>query len=454
MTAPVLIRFVVLAVVAGAVALVVVGGDTGDDSYRLRLTVPDAGGIVAGSAVRVAGRPVGEVLAVRPTRDGRAKLELGVDDEAAPLPAGTKAQLRFGGTINYSGRYVELIPARGGAPLAAGAALRPGDTWVPMEFDDVFAIFGPRTRQDLKRTLDAGGPGLEAAGPQIARTLDRAPGAVDQAAGLLGDLGEQRGRLQTLLRTAARVADAAHRADPGIRALVDDASTALGATAAEADPLRDAIAAAPAALVSARATLRQADGTLRDLSGVATRLRPGVAAVRRLVTPLERTLQGVTEVGPVARETLATARRSGPDLSALLRRARGDLPRLTRISKTAAKQLDCIRPYAPELAGFAATWAGFVSQGDGKDKFARVYVQSYGLPTATPLTPGQAVKSLPYLTFAYPRPAGLNAGKPWFRPACGTGPESLDPAKDLEARAFDPSSKDLLAIHDDPEFRP
>jgi hypothetical protein len=36
------------------------------------------------------------------------------------------------------------------------------------------------------------------------------------------------------------------------------------------------------------------------------------------------------------------------------------------------------------------------------------------------------------LTYAMPRPPGLNAGKPWFQPQCDAGPASLDPSKDPE----------------------
>jgi ABC-type transporter Mla subunit MlaD len=363
-----------------------------------------------------------------------------------PVPAGSRVELRTGGTINYSGRYVEIDAAPAGAPLPEGATVPAGDTWIPVEFNQVFNSFGPHTRANLKRTLDQSGSALLTAGPSLASALDRSPGAVEEAASAIQELGSNTPALHLLATTAARVTDAAHRADPGVARLISGAAATFAATGQEATALRDTLAQAPAALHAAQLTLARANGTLHNVGDISDRIAPGVQAVRRIAAPLDTTLQTLVRVGPLASATLTTARTAAPDLTALLERAKPDLPEITNIGKVGAKQVDCIRPYAPELAGFAGTWAGFVSQGDGMDKFARVYVQTYGLPTATPVTAGQASTALPYLSYAFPRPAGLNAGKPWFRPQCGSGPDSLSPSMDPEARNFDPFSRSLLRI--------
>jgi hypothetical protein len=94
----------------------------------------------------------------------------------------------------------------------------------------------------------------------------------------------------------------------------------------------------------------------------------------------------------------------------------------------------CIRPYAPELAGFSSTWSGIGSYFDKTGHYVRVNV------IQTPVTPGTTETSAQVvagssgsLSYAMPRPPGLNAGQPWFQPQCGAGPGALDPSTDPEA---------------------
>jgi len=48
-------------------------------------------------------------------------------------------------------------------------------------------------------------------------------------------------------------------------------------------------------------------------------------------------------------------------------------------------------------------------------------------------TPAQAVNDEPSLSYAMPRPPGLNAGKPWFLPQCGVTKDALNAELDPEA---------------------
>jgi phospholipid/cholesterol/gamma-HCH transport system substrate-binding protein len=146
-------------------------------------------------------------------------------------------------------------------------------------------------------------------------------------------------------------------------------------------------------------------------------------------------LAGLRDIGPDARSTLATARTSAPSITRLLDRATRVAPTIGSIASRSAKALDCIRPYSPELAMFASTWSDWMSATDGKDHYTRATLQNY-LPASfnsEPLTPAQAARANPGLTYGFPYPPGALAGQPWFQPQCGAGPEALDPAKDQES---------------------
>jgi hypothetical protein len=125
-----------------------------------------------------------------------------------------------------------------------------------------------------------------------------------------------------------------------------------------------------------------------------------------------------------------------PSLNPLLQRAATLMHDIASIGKQATTELDCIRPYAPDIAGFASNWADFLSWGDAKDRVIRAQVQNLtpapvnivGYDSAT------AAKLFPGLRYAFPRPPGESAGQPWFQPQCGITKDALDPSKDPEAR--------------------
>jgi hypothetical protein len=144
----------------------------------------------------------------------------------------------------------------------------------------------------------------------------------------------------------------------------------------------------------------------------------------------------LVQVGPDARDTLATARRATPALNPLLRKATAQLPQVESIGRQAAEQLSCLRPYSPEIASFFSNWGDFASGTDGRDKFFRANVL-VPTPVATNVSPynsAEALKLFPGTVYGFPRPPGQAAGQPWFQPQCGVGPDTLDATKDGETR--------------------
>jgi hypothetical protein len=96
--------------------------------------------------------------------------------------------------------------------------------------------------------------------------------------------------------------------------------------------------------------------------------------------------------------------------------------------------VSCLRPYAPDLAGFLTTWPGFTSHYDAGGHYGR----AFELTVIPALYPGtlfnskQAIAASPGLTYAFPRPPGMNDGHPYFMPECGITSAALNPADDPE----------------------
>ena len=99
----------------GAIALAVLiagflllrGGGGG---YRVSMTLDNANQLVRGNQVKVGGVSVGSVTKIALADDGRARIELKLDDDVAPLYRGTQASVRSASLSGIANRYVALQP--------------------------------------------------------------------------------------------------------------------------------------------------------------------------------------------------------------------------------------------------------------------------------------------------------------------------------------------------------
>ena len=147
-----LIRSLTIGVIVAAGALLaLVMFDSGGD-YTVSARFENASQVVRGGLVEIAGKKVGTVADLRLTDDGLAELELSIDDEWAPLPRGTHAQIRQFGLSGPASRYVDLsLPtSRERGELPDGGVLGTEDTTAQVELDQIFATFDRRTRASLR----------------------------------------------------------------------------------------------------------------------------------------------------------------------------------------------------------------------------------------------------------------------------------------------------------------
>lgn len=433
-----LVPMVLAAAFVAVVAIAIAGGRDKAD-FRVHFTVPEATNILVGTPVRASGQDVGSIRAMEPIDGGRAaRLEVQITDEKAlPLPQGTRLQLRWGTTISYGARFVDLKLGPVGAPaIPDGATIPTRDVSTPVEFDDFTRTFDARTRRDLKALLERAGDNVRAAGPQLRTMLPKAVPAVQQGDAVVSDLNDEGDALTTLVRSADQIVDAIDVANPTVGDLVNNTSRVFRTTAAEARDLRRTLAQTPTTLVRARRTLDVADATLAAAGALARDIRPGVTELKHAVPTVNHTLTTLSHVAPNLRATLRTVHQAAPDVNDLLRRATTLTPQLASIGHQAAPEVGCIRPYAPEIAGFATGWADFTNGADADGRYARANVTSI-IPapyTAAPQTSDELTKAFPSLLYSFPRPPGMNAGQPWLQPQCQAGPDALDASKDPEAR--------------------
>src|SRR5439155_6122014 len=165
----------VTAIGVGLTAALTLG--SGGHGHRVFVVTPDAANVIPGVYVRAGGQNVGKVASLQTIRGGRAaRIELRIDDQAWPLTRRTRLRLRWGGTIVFNNRYIEMHRGPAGAPaIGDGGTLPTANFTVPVEFDQLLRTFTPSLRHGLKAMIDNGGAAYRVAERPLRRSLASAP---------------------------------------------------------------------------------------------------------------------------------------------------------------------------------------------------------------------------------------------------------------------------------------
>ncbi|MDX6582865.1 MAG: phospholipid/cholesterol/gamma-HCH transport system substrate-binding protein, partial [Solirubrobacterales bacterium] len=127
----------VLLVTAALTYLVLFGHG---DRYQVTAQFANAGQLVKGNEVVVAGAKVGSVSAVELGPDGQALVTFSVDSDFAPLRRGTVATVRSPSLSQIAGRQVQLtLPpsSTAGAAIEDGGTLSQSETVSAVDLDQL-----------------------------------------------------------------------------------------------------------------------------------------------------------------------------------------------------------------------------------------------------------------------------------------------------------------------------
>lgn len=363
--------FALGAVLAAAVLLAVLmfGGGGGD--YRLRAQFQDAGQVVKGGIVTLSGKQVGTVAEQRLTPDGVAELELRIDDDWAPLPAGTRAQIRQFGLSGPASRYIELrLP--GGATrqhLDDGAVLTPDQTVSNVDLDEVFAVFDPKTRRALRGVFRGSARQYAGAGRDAAAGWVYLDPSLVSATRLFDEVNRDSDELRRFIgETSQLVGDIAEKRED-LAGLVDNLADTTGAITRPEGALAEAIERLPPFMrqanttyVNLRAALDDIDPLVETAKPVAKQLLPYTRELRGFVTDLRPT---VDDLAPVLRRRgrsndLVDLMRATPPLRDIavgpVRRNGGEregaLPAAAEALAGATPRIAFARPYSVDFTGW------------------------------------------------------------------------------------------------------
>jgi phospholipid/cholesterol/gamma-HCH transport system substrate-binding protein len=356
-----------------AVVAVVLLRDGTSTTYRLRFQ--NAGQLVKDDDVQVGGRRSGSIRDISLTDDNQAEIEIAVDDDFAPLHAGTTVTIRATSLSGIANRYIALTPA---------------------------------TRKGLQQFIQGNARwyvGRGAQANQAARYLDP---ALSSSRALVDEVVRDQDTFSAFLKTSSRTVRALAARRDDLASLVTNANTTAAAIGDENASFSQALGLLPDTLRKANTTFVNLRATLDDLdvlvaaSKPATKdLAPFLAELRPLVRDARPTIADLS--------TLIRRPGGGNDLIDLLDRA----PRLEQVARPALRNstqalkdstpvLQFVRPYSADLVGWLRDFGQGASNYDANGHFARIQpiFNAYSFAdnptggTLTPIAPSQRLAGL------------------------------------------------------------
>src|SRR3954467_5135530 len=166
----------VRAVVAGLIVVVAVAIVVllfmGGGGYRVTAEFVNAGQLVKGSEVRVAGVSVGSVEEIEISQSVTAEVTFSVDDDYAPLRQGTQATIKPTSLSGIANRFIDLqLGPDDGEDIEDGGLIGPDHTATAVELGEVFALFDKETRWSLRGVIKGSADTLRGRGPELRRGI-------------------------------------------------------------------------------------------------------------------------------------------------------------------------------------------------------------------------------------------------------------------------------------------
>jgi phospholipid/cholesterol/gamma-HCH transport system substrate-binding protein len=364
-----------LVIVVVAVAVVLFAGGGGHTVYA---EFTDAGQLVNGDLVTVAGHQVGSVGGISLTQNGLAKVELDVDDSVWPLHQGTRAEIRQLSLTGVANRFVGLDLSDSGPKIPDGGTIGVQDTKGIVDLDVFLDALNPQVRRSLQQILKTGAYTFSGRTPaQANQALRYFNPALSQWAELNREVVADRFALERLVGSTADVSTALAARSSDLTGAVSSTAAWLREVASQRSALQDQLVRAPAVLGQARSVLADTsyalgvlNPMLSDLQPVAPKLADFLANVAPAAHGLVPTIRGVQALVSPAERALGGFRAVEPKATAATNALPAALRPVTPI-------LAGLRPYVPDqVAGFF-TGVGGSTGGyyDANGQYARISLE-------------------------------------------------------------------------------
>jgi len=372
-------RLAALAAIVGAAVLVALLMFGGDSDYRVTAVFSNGGQLVKGNQVRVGGRPVGVITEVALNSRAQAEVEMTVEKGLTPLHEGTTATIRATSLSGIANRYVSLEPGpNSNAEVGDGGVIRVDRTSAPVDIDQLFNTFDPRTRAGLQQFIQGQATQYDGKSKEAKDTLRYFSPALSATSRLTRELVVDDEVFERFVVDTSKTLGAISERREQLSSLVRSTGTAADAIGDENAALDRSLELAPGTLRKANTTFVNLRATLDDLDVLVAESKP---ATRDLDVLFRELRPLVAASRPTIRDLRVLVNTEGPnndliDLTAKLPRLErltsATFPRAIRFFNESNDEVDTLRQYSPDLASFLTKFAQTTSYYDANGHYARV----------------------------------------------------------------------------------
>lgn len=340
------------------------------DYREVRLAVPEASGIEPLMDVRIGGTVAGRIEEIE-LQDGRQPIvTLGIDRDAPPLREDATAVIEYKSLLGE--RYVALSPGSTDLPALEDGALLTS-TSERVDVDQVLQELDGESRDELVRLIRNTREAVEDRDGQIAGVLEGAGPAVSNTSEVLAALGDDQEALRELVTATSSLVGEMSRQREAVGRSVEQASVGMREISARSESLATGLEPLPDTMGTLRSTLVDLDAAVEETAPMLRDLRPVTADLGPLAADLQPTVADLRRTVTELRPALASAPPLLEDVTGMLDR---QLPGLSSAGASVLDQtipiVDFMRPYTPEIAGWASNWAGSSMNYDSEGYYVRV----------------------------------------------------------------------------------
>jgi phospholipid/cholesterol/gamma-HCH transport system substrate-binding protein len=370
---------IALAALVGAVALTALAMFGDGATYKVNATFQNAGQLVPGNEVRVGGRPIGTITDVELDPNTQVIVSMEINGELAPLHEGTTATIRATSLSGIANRYISLHPGPNSRPeISDGGGIGTDETTAPVDLDQLFDTFDPRTRRALQQVVQGSATWYSGKSRQAGQSLLYLPAALSTTSALTREVALDDKVFERFVVDTATVVSAIAERQDDLAALVANANATARAIGGDSGSLDRALALLPSTLRKGNTAFVNLRATLDDLDVLVDQSKPATRDLPRFLREL-RPL--VTDARPTLRDLRTAVRMpgAGNDLIELTAK----MPRLERLSSRvfprtirtlgrAEPVFTYARPYTTELVGWIKNYGQSAASYDANGHFAKI----------------------------------------------------------------------------------
>jgi phospholipid/cholesterol/gamma-HCH transport system substrate-binding protein len=388
-------RIATIAALAVAVIVLAIIFFSGGGGHKYTLIFQNAGQLVPDNQVLIGGSPAGTVESIGLTDNNLAEVKVEVDQE---LHEGTTAAIRATSLSGVANHYVSISPGPNSNPaLDEGAELGLASTTTPVDIDQFFNTFPPRTRQGLANFIKGNASIYSGEGENANNSYKYFGTALNRASAFARELNADQRLLARFIVSSSRLTTAVAGRGEQLSSAISNANTAFNAIAGQNEAFDATLRELPPVLRQSNTTFVNLRAALDDLEPLVETAKPATKELAPFLAELRPVFQKLVPFthnlrlvvsrpgkGNDAADLLAT-------LPAVQSRTSKAFPHAEAAIRAFQPNLNFIRAYTPDLFNAIGKFGQVAGYYDGNGHYVRATTAAQNLfrynPTTTVLEP-------------------------------------------------------------------